>query len=33
MSGSYELVVAKETVKAVPHLAPLVDPENARIKG
>ena len=32
MSGSYELVVAKETVKAVPHLTPLVDPANARIK-
>ncbi|MFT3670815.1 GcvT family protein [Aestuariivirga sp.] len=32
MSGSYELVVAKETVKAVPHLQPLVDPANARIK-
>lgn len=32
MSGSYELVVAKETVKAVPHLSALVDPENTRIK-
>ena len=32
MNGSYELVVAKETVKAVPHLGPLVDPENRRIK-
>ena len=32
MNGSYELVVAKETVKAVPHLGPLVDPENKRIK-
>jgi len=32
ISGSYELVVAKETVKAVPHLAPLIDPANARIK-
>jgi 4-methylaminobutanoate oxidase (formaldehyde-forming) len=32
MSGTYELVVAKELVKAVPHLTPLVDPANARIK-
>jgi sarcosine dehydrogenase len=31
-SGSYELVVAKETVKAGIHLEPLHDPTNARVK-
>jgi len=31
-SGHYELVVAKETVKASVHLAPLYDPANARVK-
>jgi len=32
MSGSYELVVAQERVKAVAHLKPLYDAENLRIK-
>ena len=32
MAGTYELVVAQERVKAVPHLKPLYDPTNARIK-
>jgi 4-methylaminobutanoate oxidase (formaldehyde-forming) len=32
LSGSYELVVAKEPVKARVHLAPLYDPDNARIR-
>ncbi len=32
-SGSYELVVAQERVKAKVHLAPLYDPENVRVKG
>jgi 4-methylaminobutanoate oxidase (formaldehyde-forming) len=31
-SGSYELVVAKEVVKAHVHLSPLCDPSNARVK-
>ncbi len=31
-SGSYELVVAKETVKARVHLEPLYDPGNGRVK-
>ncbi len=31
-SGSYELVVAKETVKAKVHLEPLYDPGNGRVK-
>jgi 4-methylaminobutanoate oxidase (formaldehyde-forming) len=31
-SGHYELVVAKELVKAEAHLAPLYDPTNARVK-
>jgi 4-methylaminobutanoate oxidase (formaldehyde-forming) len=31
-SGSYELVVAKEVVKAKVHLEPLHDPANARVK-
>ena len=31
-SGRYELVVAKETVRAEVHLAPLYDPGNARVK-
>jgi sarcosine dehydrogenase len=32
MNGNYELVVAQERVKATPHLKPLYDPTNARIK-
>ncbi len=32
LSGRYELVVAKDVVKARPHLAPLHDPSNSRIK-
>lgn len=31
-SGSYELVVAKDVVKAHVHLEPLYDPSNARVK-
>lgn len=31
-SGSYELVVANEVVKAMAHLEPLYDPTNARVK-
>jgi len=31
-SGTYELVVAKEVVKAEVHLAPLYDASNARVK-
>lgn len=31
-SGHYELVVAKEVVKATVHLAPLYDPSNAKVK-
>ncbi|MCB1377192.1 MAG: aminomethyltransferase family protein, partial [Alphaproteobacteria bacterium] len=31
-SGHYELVVAKEVVKAKVHLEPLYDPSNARVK-
>ena len=31
-SGHYELVVAKETLKAQVHLEPLYDPENVRVK-
>ena len=31
-SGSYELVVAKDVVKAQVHLEPLYDPSNARVK-
>jgi sarcosine dehydrogenase len=30
--GTYELVVAKDVVKAHVHLAPLYDPTNARVK-
>ena len=30
--GRYELVVAKEVVKAQVHLTPLYDPANARVK-
>ncbi len=30
--ANYELVVAKETVKAKVHLEPLYDPGNARVK-
>jgi len=32
MSGSYELVVATEKVKAIPHMGALVDPGNLRVK-
>ena len=32
MAGNYELVVAQEKVKATPHLKPLYDPANERIK-
>ena len=32
MAGNYELVVAQEKVKATPHLAPLYDPKNLRIR-
>ncbi|MGI9421140.1 MAG: glycine cleavage T C-terminal barrel domain-containing protein, partial [Geminicoccaceae bacterium] len=32
-SGRYELVVATEPIAAVPHLEPLYDPQNARIRG
>ncbi len=32
LSGHYELVVAKETVRAKVHLEPLYDPTNARVK-
>ena len=31
-SGTYELVVAKDVVKAKVHLEPLYDPANARVK-
>ncbi|MGH6907100.1 MAG: glycine cleavage T C-terminal barrel domain-containing protein, partial [Aestuariivirga sp.] len=31
-SGSYELVAAREKVKAMVHLEPLYDPANARVK-
>ena len=31
-NGSYELVVATETIKASVHLEPLYDPENLRVK-
>ena len=31
-SGSYELVVAQERVKAMLHLAPMYDPENFKVK-
>ena len=31
-AGSYELVVAQERVKATPHLKPLYDPENLKVK-
>jgi 4-methylaminobutanoate oxidase (formaldehyde-forming) len=30
--GEYELVVAKDLVKARVHLEPLYDPTNARVK-
>ena len=33
LSGRYELVVAKDVVKAQVYLAPLYDPANARIRG
>jgi sarcosine dehydrogenase len=33
MSGSYELVVAQERVKATAHLKPMYDPANAKVKG
>ena len=32
-AGSYELVVAKERVKASLHMGPLYDPENRKVKG
>jgi sarcosine dehydrogenase len=32
VSGSYELVVAQERVKAFAHLKPLYDPENLKVK-
>ena len=32
MAGNYELVVAQERVKATPHLKPIYDPTNQRIK-
>jgi sarcosine dehydrogenase len=31
--GEYELVVAKDVVKARVHLEPLYDPRNLRVKG
>jgi sarcosine dehydrogenase len=33
MSGTYELVVAQEHVKATAHLKPMYDPANAKVKG
>jgi 4-methylaminobutanoate oxidase (formaldehyde-forming) len=33
LSGTYELVVAQELVRAKVHLAPLYDPANARVRG
>ena len=33
LEGDYELVVAKDVVKAQVHLEPLYDPVNARVKG
>jgi sarcosine dehydrogenase len=32
LNGKYELVVAQERVKAIPHLKPLYDPENLKVK-
>lgn len=32
MAGNYELMVAQERVKATPHLKPIYDPTNQRIK-
>jgi len=32
LSGNYELVVAKDIVKAQVHLAPLYDPANAKVR-
>ena len=32
MAGSYELVVAQERVKATPHLKPIFDPQNLKVK-
>ena len=32
MAGSYELVVAQERVKATPHLKPIYDPQNLKVK-
>jgi hypothetical protein len=32
MAGQYELVVAQERGKATPHLKPLYDPANERVK-
>jgi sarcosine dehydrogenase len=33
MSGTYELVVAQERVKAMPHLKSIYDPQNLKVKG
>jgi sarcosine dehydrogenase len=33
MAGTYELVVAQSRVKATPHLKPVYDAENLRVKG
>jgi sarcosine dehydrogenase len=33
MSGTYELVVAQERFAATPHLKPMYDPENLKVKG
>jgi sarcosine dehydrogenase len=33
LSGTYELVVAKDVVRAKVHLVPLYDPQNVRIRG
>jgi sarcosine dehydrogenase len=32
-SGSYELVVAEDRIKAIPHLGSLYDPAHARVRG
>ena len=32
MSGTYELVVAQERVRATPHLKPIYDPSNLKVK-
>jgi sarcosine dehydrogenase len=33
MKANYELVVAQERVKATPHLKPMYDPQNLKVKG